>query len=137
MKSSKSQILAKFHKIFVLRFEYKQLTSFGGLSVFQKLFNRVLEFDDQMRVISIEEKSKITKSKFGVPGRYFCDNDVLQIAAKLTPSQRGELEITAINQAYIDRRAIEVKLLGRGSHGSMQAPMNIYRMNIPFVTNRI
>ncbi|GAB6189237.1 glucose-1-phosphate thymidylyltransferase RfbA [Marinitoga arctica] len=74
----------------------------------------VVEFDKEFNVISIEEKPKKPKSNYVVPGLYFYDNNVIDIAKKITPSQRGELEITDINKEYLKRKKLKVQLLGRG-----------------------
>jgi glucose-1-phosphate thymidylyltransferase len=74
----------------------------------------VVEFDEEDNVISVEEKPSKPKSNYVVPGLYFYDNTVIDIAKNIKPSDRGEIEITSINDAYLNRKQLKVELLGRG-----------------------
>ena len=91
----------------------------------------VVEFDDKGNVISLEEKPENPKSKYAVPGLYFCDNSVVKKAKALKPSERGELEITDLNKVYMEEKTLKVQLLGRGmawldtgTHASMLQASN-------------
>jgi len=90
----------------------------GGIFAYQvsdPMAYGVVEFDDQGMAISLEEKPKRPRSNYAIPGLYFYDNDVVEIAASLRPSDRGEYEITDVNRTYLDRGQLSVEVLPRGT----------------------
>lgn len=102
-------LVEKLHKAV----EREEATIFGYHVVDPTSFG-VVEFDKDLNVVSIEEKPENPKSSYAVPGLYFYDNDVVEIAKNVKPSSRGELEITSINNEYLRRGKLKVELLGRG-----------------------
>lgn len=101
-------------KVAVNRLNKKQGATIFGYYVKDPHAYGVVEFDKDWKVLSIEEKPSEPKSNYAVPGLYFYDNDVVQIAQNVKPSARGEIEITSINNVYLERGRLSVSLLGRG-----------------------
>lgn len=102
-----------------LDFFYNSLELKDGAVIFGYKVNDperygIVEFDNQGKAISIEEKPKIPKSNFAVPGLYIFDNEVISISKNLTPSARGELEITDVNKTYLKQGKLKVEKIGRG-----------------------
>lgn len=91
-----------------------KLATIFGYNVLEPEHYGVVDFDEYGRVLSIEEKPRNAKSNFAVTGLYFYPNDVVSKAEKVTPSERGELEITSINQMFLEEKKLIVKLMGRG-----------------------
>ena len=103
----------------VLQSAVERTDNEGGATIFGDYVKHpqeygVVEFDDNKKAISIEEKPKKPKSNYAVPGLYFYDNDVVDIAANVEPSARGEIEITSVNNEYLSRGRLSVETLGRG-----------------------
>lgn len=103
-----------FKEIFSRIYKNRNSATIFGYQVNNPKEFGVVEFDDKGNVISIEEKPENPKSKYAVPGLYFYDNSVIEIAKNVKPSDRGELEITSINNEYLRRNKLKVELLGRG-----------------------
>jgi glucose-1-phosphate thymidylyltransferase len=103
----------------LLRKAVSDVSQLGGATIFGYYVSDperygIAEFDESRNIVSIEEKPKKPKSNYAVTGLYFYDNDVVEIARNISPSARGELEITDVNKAYLDRGKLRAELLGRG-----------------------
>ena len=103
LKSARKKIEEKKSDAVIFGYMVKDPTAYG-----------VVEFDSTGKVLGIEEKPKEPKSNYAVPGLYFYNNEVVKIASEVEPSARGEIEITAVNNAYLEKGSLSVELLGRG-----------------------
>lgn len=103
LKDAVSRIKSKASEAVIFGYRVKDPTAYG-----------VVEFNAEGKVLGIEEKPREPKSDYAVPGLYFYNNDVVKIARDVKPSARGEIEITAVNNAYLERGTLSVELLGRG-----------------------
>jgi len=103
LKNARKKIESKSSEAVIFGYMVKDPTAYG-----------VVEFDKSGRVLGIEEKPKLPKSNYAVPGLYFYNNEVVKIAGEVKPSARGEIEITAVNNAYLEKGNLSVELLGRG-----------------------
>lgn len=103
LKNAVHKIETKTSEAVIFGYMVKDPTAYG-----------VVEFNSEGKVLGIEEKPAKPKSNYAVPGLYFYNNDVVKIASEIKPSARGEIEITAVNNAYLERGSLSVELLGRG-----------------------
>ena len=103
LKKASAKIASKSSGAVIFGYFVKDPTAYG-----------VVEFNADGKVLGIEEKPSAPKSNYAVPGLYFYNNDVVKIAQDIKPSARGEIEITAVNNAYLEKGSLSVELLGRG-----------------------